>query len=92
MQACSESINLLQADLKHRMSVFAQTDNSPEGQVQSQRQHLLTISQLWRLLEGQLVSIAGHLAPCMPDVPNASWTCALRNAGAPHSIPVLQSS
>ena len=60
MHAYSDSINLLQADLKHRMSVFAQTDNSPEGQVQSQRQHLLTTSQLWRLLEGQLVSIAGH--------------------------------
>ena len=47
------------------MSVFAQTDSSPEGQVQSQRQHLLTASQLWRLLEGQLVSMTGHLAPRM---------------------------
>ena len=55
----------LQADLRPRMSVFAQTDSSREGQVQSQRQHLLTASQLWRLLEGQLVSIAGNLAPCM---------------------------
>ncbi len=52
------------------MSVFAQTDSSPEGQVQSQRQHVLTASQLWRLLEGQLVSIAGDLASRLLDVHN----------------------